>query len=219
MRFELHKKLRYDCSSDHEELKNAQREYYNHLGKIDFAGQSTLLRYFGASFFHDATVANISIMPEIGSLAISLYNQNDREDINNFRKKHGLKTLSDKEYAQNPIKYVCTFKKVARLLINESVNFSESVYVMDSELDYDRKNRRYIVRISFWENEEIEIHFSGAATVKVEDRTLISKLLGGFRKDIPHCETCRSRMLRVEDIKSSRASLRKRSVARPIILD
>jgi hypothetical protein len=138
----------------------------------------------------------------IRSLAISLYTQNDREDINDFRHTHGLKALGYKRYAKNPIQYVCTFRKVTKLLISESLDFSENLSVMDTELDVDRKNGSFIVRISFSENEEIEIHFSGTVTVKLEDRLLISKLLGGFRKDVPYCKTCRSRMLRAKDIRT-----------------
>jgi hypothetical protein len=194
MRFEFHKNCRFNNPTN-EEFQKAQREYYAHLKRIDFKGRKTLLRYFGGSFFHDADVVDIIIAPETRSFSIRLYRRDDREDINDFRRKNNLKTIGYKIYVQNPVQYLCTFKGVDKIVLKGSLDFSESVLVMDTELDFNHKNGAFIIRVSFSETDEYEVHFHGAVTVRTDSEQLISKLLGGLRKHIPYCRQCRSKIL------------------------
>jgi hypothetical protein len=195
MRFELHNKHRFDVSCSEEDYQKAKGEYFAHLRKINFNNRRSLVRYFGDSFFHDANLNSMAFGSNNKSFTLTIFSANSLEDINNFRINNKLRPISYKQYVKNPIQYKCLFKKVSKILFSRTINLSNGLVIMDTELDINKNGDEFIVRLSFWDAEEMEIHFKGQVIVKVDNDQLVSKYLNRLRKTIPYCATCKSRML------------------------
>lgn len=159
MNFELHKRFRYECDWTESEYQKAQETYLSHLRKIDFNGRSSLVRFLGKSFFHDADVKTISILLNTESVEIELFTVNDLEDINDYRKKIGVEPISWEKYADKPIIYKCTFGRVTDLSIKGKIDLARRPNIIDTELDYYAKSKDFVSRISFSDQDEIEILF------------------------------------------------------------
>jgi len=201
MKFEIHKKFRFKCDWSEEEYHNAEKDYFSHLKKINFKRKSSLVKYFGNSFFHDADVQNISICLNTGKVVLHLFTLNDLVDLNSYREAKGFEHISWRKYEKKPIVYKCEFSRVSKVLFSDPVDFAEDQIIMDTELDHYRKTNEFVVRISFSEQDEIEIVFKGSGTVKIENKDLISNYLEGHRKSIPRCEVCKSRLLDLISLK------------------
>lgn len=195
MRFEIHKKFRFEYNWSIEEYQQAQEEYLGHLRNINFKGRHSLVTYLGNSFFHDANLSRIIIDSNVKSISLMIFSVNDLEDINNFRKCHGIEPISYNKYTKNPVFYKCVFNKVSKLLFSETMDLTNGFDIIETELDFDADNKVFIVRISFSNEKEMEIHFKGSATVKIDNMSLVAELLCGLRKTIPYCSNCKSKML------------------------
>jgi len=202
MKFEIHKKFRFDFDWSQEEYQNAQNLYFAHLKKIDFTKKSSLVKYFGKSFFHDAEVKDIKICYNSGTVVLHLFTANDLDDINTFREAKGLNEISWKLYSKEPILYKCLFKKVSKVFFRGSIDLTQEQSIIDTELDYENNTKDFVARISFSEQDEIEIIFKGSSSIKIENEKLISDYLNGQRKSLPRCETCNNRLLKLDIIKN-----------------
>jgi len=201
MKFELHKKFRFEFDWLEKEYQKAKRKYLSHLKKINFKGRASFGKYFGNSFFHDANVKDITICFDTGIIILHLFTSNDLEDINIYRQAKGAKPISWHKYNKNPIVYKCVFNKVTNVLFQGNIDLTEEQTVVDTELDFIKKTNEFIVRISFSEQEEVEIYFKGSASVKIDNNGLISDYLNGYRKSIPRCNNCKSRLLNLNALK------------------
>ena len=132
------------------------------------------MKYFGNSFFHDAETKDISICFNTGKVVLHLYTLNDLEDLNSYREANGFEHLSWRKYEKKPIVYRCAFSNVSKVLFSDAVDFAEDPIIMDTELDNYRKTNDFVVRILFSEQDEIEIIFKGTASVRIENKDLIS---------------------------------------------
>ena len=197
MKFDLHTTIRWgDGPKVDQAYLPAIIAYYRHLAHLDFSAAKPLLRYFGDSFFHDAEVRHARLDVRSGTVELSLFTENDLEDINAYRQSKHLPAVPRYQYRKNPIVYVCQFTGVAalrghtpRLQARRS-----RVWIMDTELDRTNGGKGYLVRMTFAQDREIEFACR-TCSVLVKDRRKIAAYTGGLRKDLPRCVACRSTLL------------------------
>ncbi|MCX7004346.1 MAG: hypothetical protein NTV22_13880 [bacterium] len=191
MKFRLHNEIRWDVYDNYDKHSyfSAKREYYRHLATTNFPTRSDLLKYFGDSFFHDAELVSAHYDRKCASLDLSIYTLNDLEDINDYRKRHGLPLIARSRYARRPIRYTCHFSGVTFYQANKRF----PARIMDTELNRGNKLGMYMVAVSFSPTHEIEF-CCVACKVVVDSPARIAALTGGSAR-IPRCSTCRGRLL------------------------
>jgi len=199
MEFEIHTMARFSDDFSGEDYLIARKKYLQHLARIDFSKTTSLLKYFGDSFFHDSEIISLDLVPSKQKINMTLSSIKELEDINSFRKKHGLSAVTSKEYRKAPIRYNCQFQGVSQF--RGQFELKEIKTIMDSELHNGNHQGSFRVIISFSEDDEIEF-YCRSCVVKVDSHEKIVKYTGGHRKSIPYCSTCRSRLLNKRSIEA-----------------
>ena len=192
MEFDVHKKGRFCNDFTQEEYLVAREEYLRHLAKIDFSKSRSLLKYFGDSFFHDAEIISMEIIPVKMLFVLKLFTINDLEDINDLRQKKHLSEIPREEYIKAPILYNCVFRGV--LSFSGQLQLDSAETIMDSELHNGSDDNDFRVLISFSDTDEIDFTCR-SCVVKIVNEQLIVKYTGGNRKSIPYCALCRSKLV------------------------
>jgi len=193
MRFAVHKKGRYGDLSPAQYLQY-RRTYFRYLSRLRFSDNSHLLRYFGDSFFHDASIRSIELYPQQNIASVTIWRDNDREDLNTFREKNGLKEISSLEYERKPIIYACNFAGIKSVTVKGKLPSVLHVDIMDTEIGWNKRDNIFSLLFSFTETYEILISFS-RCTVAIHDKDLISFYTGGLRITLPWCALCRSNLV------------------------
>jgi len=200
MKFEIHKKYRYDPDYKFEEdYDRDYEEYIRHLSKMNFKKAPELLKYWGLSFFHDGIIHEIHIETKSSELSLIISTDNNREDLNTFLENHGMPPIEHDTYEKNPILYKCRFLGLSHLKMD--VDSTEELWIMDSELGYTRKRSKYLVTISFSEVREIELACD-SATVEVMNTEQIRKYTNNLISDVPYCSGCQAKMLTEKNLKN-----------------
>lgn len=190
MIFEYKSKARwYDLSF--EDYKNEEILYFTHLINLPFTKQSQVLKYLGASFFHDYRTIATNLKPISKELEIFLSSDNILEDINHYRKLKGLSMIDQRKYWVNPIIVECRFKGVSEYHCN--VDFDNNQEIMDTEISSYDKRKGYHIGISFSETEEISFYCRGLRVIEGSQK--IEEYTNNKRSTIPYCKGCRQKML------------------------
>lgn len=194
MKYNLHKKFRYELDWSEQDFQNAELEYFEHLKKINFAKNLDLLKYFGNSFFHDASIENVIIDSKKISLKIYLRRDDDLEDLDSFLEDQNSSNIRWGEYDKTPSLYKCTFWDVNL----ETENFKGLVgnTVIDSEID--QENNKFILRLSF-ENGHLSSFTCNSFEIE-HDWGIAKKYLKESLELFPYCSYCQEKLLTPEKL-------------------
>ncbi len=211
MKFTLHKEFRYD--EEDRSPKNyfkAVVQYYAYLNTVDFSGGKDLLKYFGDSFFHEGGVSKFILDLKAKQISMLIYRDSDREDFNDIRNKVKLPVLSAEQYQKDPVLYQCDFYGVKNLDV--SILFSRlwaENEIMDTEITFVKKEKKYQVTIGFWKTDEISFKCN-YCKVKIINPNRIEELTNRAKKKLPYCDYCKSHLLTPAKIKKALKETKKR---------
>jgi hypothetical protein len=173
----------------------AVKSYFKHLLKLDLANNLSLLKYFGYDFFHDATISSINFDVIKRKITLSIIRaEADREDINHFLETIGLKPISNTDFIKNPVRYECEFYNTDGLNGMLSYNIPSEITIMDSEIEYLKKDKCFKLTISTDSRAEFWFTFT-RSEVKILSKSIIRRYTAGRMSDVPYCEQCRLRIL------------------------
>ncbi|MCP4348569.1 MAG: hypothetical protein GY795_24055 [Desulfobacterales bacterium] len=192
MKFEIHKQCRFDLNCSEYEYKSALREYLEHLLKIDFSNSPDLLKYFGLSFFHDSIIRSVDIDALKSEFTLIIIRNDDKSDLDEFRRNHGLSEIDWSDYENDPVLYECTFSGVSKL--SADIFNIWDMNIIDSELDFDEKNSNYVVRLSLSEVEQIEL-YCASVNVKLIGMETIKKYTNNIKLTMPYCNICEKQLV------------------------
>jgi hypothetical protein len=206
MRFKVHTIARYGDVSDRRYLRMLGK-YYAHLASIDFTKAGSLLKYFGGFFIHDSALGSFEIDAAIRQARIVFFRDNDREDINTYRKGIGMRSISLKQYVAKPVYYEAVFSGISRFTADE-VSFKNRM-IMDSEIAYHASEKKFRVEVSFAKDVGFSFNCTKCTVIGVNPQR-IGVLCPG-RSTIPYCDTCRSSLLTKSKIIGALKDFDKRS--------
>lgn len=193
MRFELHKSIRYNDSSTPADYFKAEIEYLAHLQKIDFSRAKSVLKYMGYSFFHNSYIQSVSINRDSHKIILKIFRADDLEDLNNYRCSLKLKPISTNEYHRRPLLYECVFESVEYADISQAILDFDS-QIIDTEVDFDKKSKLFVVAFSLGEDSEILLKFS-TFKVKIINQHRVAELLNDEKVIMPYCLQCKEKLL------------------------
>ncbi len=190
MKYDIHKKYRFDFDYNEDEYNSALDEYKLHLRRINFKKAPDLLKYFGLSFFHDGTIKSLEINTMKRIVTLSIFREDDRCDINELRHSHGLKEIEYEIYEQNPILYKCDLFEASTisLYIDDLANLN----IIDSELDFQGGN--FVLCLSVSDTHEIVISCA-SARVEIINKELIKRYTDNLSNNIPYCSHCKEKLI------------------------
>lgn len=198
MNFEIHQKYRFDFDYSENEYNAALKKYLKHLSEINFDKSHILLKYFGLSFFHDSIIRTINFDIFKSEITITVCRSDDKSDFDYFRKIQGLVEIDWFDYEREPILYKCRFSGISQLNIN--ICSDSDISILDSEINFDKKNEKYLLTLSLSESEKIEF-LCDIAMVEVLNKYLIKKYTGNLQSEIPYCSDCVKKLLTTESLK------------------
>lgn len=189
MKFEIHKKYRFEFDYSEQEYQSALDEYKKHLSSIDFENSPDLLKYFGLSFFHDGLIQSVNIDTRKSRLSFLINREDDKTDIDTYREDNGLDEIEWIVYEKNPILYSCQFEGVTSFKFD--VDNLEDFYIIDTEIDVT--NNKFLILMSISETKEIEIECQ-SVQVKLISQELIKMYTDQRTSEFPYCESCKEKL-------------------------
>ena len=189
MKFEIHKKYRFDFDYTEHEYQLALDEYKKHLLSIDFEHSPDLLKYFGLSFFHDGLIQSVNIDTRKNRLSVVINREDDKSDLDTYREDNGLDEIEWFVYEKNPILYSCQFEGVTSFKFD--VDNLEDFYIIDTEIDFTNNN--YLILMSLNETKEIVIECQ-SVQVKLISKELIKQYTDQLISEFPYCESCKEKL-------------------------
>jgi len=191
MEFEIHKKYRFDFDYTKKEYDKALSEYLLHLANIDFSKAPSLLKYFGLSFFHDSDLQIVTINSEPCQLTLKVCRNDDKVDLDNFRKLNSLPEINWGDFDLSGLTYLCKFTNVSDLKF--TVDEINCLTIIDSEISINNNNK-YLISFSFSETENLEF-FCSNVSVSPPDKELIKQYSNNLIEENPYCEKCKKKLL------------------------
>lgn len=198
MRFLLNNRCNWREDLSHQKYLYLQKIYFKHLLKLKLPSNSVLIKYFASDFFHDSFLDSLEYNLDKKTLIVQIIREEaDLEDINDFRKKRGIKPINLSTYRKNPIIYEFKFSNINRIDFKSDFEYLTGFMIMDSEID--SHNKHFKLTISQDTANLLTIYFKNCH-FRMVNSEFIKIYTGGIITKLPYCKMCKNRILNRDKI-------------------